>query len=146
MTNQITNQGTKADVVKASIFADVYLEAPLKEMTLMIEEAGHVQRATDTAVLIMQTEVQRKFGTILTIVGVGLGLSQVVDKSAADALLRFFSHYLLFVPTLAVDESYDRLLTLGVQLGIIVLAVILLTPMGFRLSSRYVARKRGKMS
>ena len=126
-------------------FHAAQLEAPLKEMELMIEEAAHVQRATDTAVLIMQTEVQEKFGTILAIVGVGLGISQVIDKSAADALLRLCSPYFAFVPTLAVNESYDRLLTLGVQLGIIVLAVMMLTPLVFWLSNRYVAWKGGKM-
>ena len=62
-------------------FHAAQLEAPLKEMGLMIEEAGHVQRATDTAVLIMQTEVQEKFGTILAIVGVVLLEKTVVHVS-----------------------------------------------------------------
>lgn len=153
LNRQIYNYGasSKYDVSskglqnKVLAFHAAQLEAPLKEMELMIEEAGHVQRATDTAVLIMQTEVQEKFGTILAIIGVGLGISQVVDKSAADALLRLCSPYLAFVPMLAVNESYDRLLTLGVQLGIIILAVMVLTPLVFWLSNRYVGWKRGKM-
>ncbi|MGB0386674.1 MAG: hypothetical protein ACPGWR_17830 [Ardenticatenaceae bacterium] len=101
--------------------------------------------ATDTAVAIVQTTQQRQLEMVLAIVGIGLGISQIVDRTAADAILRLLSNYVPFIPAQPPDQ-YDRLLTLSVQFGITIAAVILLTPIVLWLSRQLVAWRRNKIS
>lgn len=107
-------------------FHDTRIKANLKELDLNLAEAETVLKATDTALNIMQTRLDKvqegrqfRLSMILTFLGLALAVPQLIDRKVTDALWAWWDGDL-------TTTTYSTLQLLGVQVGIIAAIVSLL--------------------
>ena len=105
------------------------IEIALEELTLLLDKGQRMLEAAQTTIEMEQTELSQAqeerenlIAALMTILGVALAISQLIDPSAAQALLNMFAY--LFGISLPSD---NRLLQLLVQF----LITILLTGLTF---------------
>ena len=108
----------EANLDQVTRYHEKQLLARLKELELIVGEGQSILQATDTAVTIIQTRTERRIERLLAVAGIALMVSQIINESAAEALLNLAGW----------SPPYDRLLTLGVQfaitIGVILVSIL----------------------
>ena len=116
------------------------IEIALEELSLLLDKGQRMLQAAQTTIEMQQTELSQAqeerdnlIASLLTLLGVALATTQLIDPSAAEALLATFNSLLGY--SLPVK---DRLLQLGVQF----LITLLLTGLTFWLYQRWRLKRR----